>query len=85
MEGFHPVLALRPALHFIFLYFKCDILLRANCAECVNCCMSAGLQAGMERFRVLHALRPARLIILIYFKDEILLRGNSAQCVPFCM
>ena len=39
MEGFHPVRALRPARPNILIYFKDEILLRANCAQCVNYCM----------------------------------------------
>ena len=40
MEEFHVVRALRPAQPAISIYFKDDILLPGNCAECVHCCMS---------------------------------------------
>ena len=40
MEGFHIVQALRLAWPNISMYFKNDILLCGNCAECVHCCMS---------------------------------------------
>ena len=40
MEGFHVVRALRPARPNILIYFKDDILLCGNCAECVHYCMS---------------------------------------------
>ena len=57
----------QPCISF-FIYFKGDILLRANRAECVNCCMSAGLRAGMEGFHPVLALRPALHFIFSIFQ-----------------
>ena len=83
MERFRIVRALGPGQPNILKHIKDQILLCGNCPQCVNCCMSAGLQVGMERFHVVHALRPGRPNILIYIKEEILCVGTYTPCYAF--